>query len=132
MTIVDFMIAGGTLLFILALTDLIAADKRRRRGDPSSMGAVPLGVPLLVGPAVLTTVLLLADQYGSVPATLALLLNLLLAAGVLRFAQHFDKLLGRNGVRTISKVASLILAAIAVKMVRMGIVLLLNEILAPP
>jgi len=57
-TMGDFMIAGGVLLFILAILDLVSPEKRRR--IPSrELGIVPLGTPLIAGPVVLTTSLII-------------------------------------------------------------------------
>jgi multiple antibiotic resistance protein len=120
-TIPDFMVAGGTMLFIVAMTDLFAVDKGRIPSDPESLGAVPLGVPLTVGPAVLTTVLLLANTYGRFPALMAAIANIILAAIAFSFAARIERLLGRNGIRTLSKIASLLIASIAVMMIRRGI-----------
>jgi len=120
-TISDFMVAGGTMLFIVAMTDLFATDKGRIHSDPESLGAVPLGVPLTVGPAVLTTVLLLANTYGRVPALMAAIANIILAAIAFSFAARIERFLGRNGIRTLSKIASLLIASIAVMMIRRGI-----------
>ena len=53
---------------------------------------------------------------------LALVANQLLAGVVFTFAGQIDRFLGRTGTRTFSKIMSLILAAIAVKMVRMGVI----------
>lgn len=120
-TISDFMVAGGTMLFIVAMGDLFVADKGGPHVDTESLGAVPLGVPLTVGPAVLTTVLLLANAYGRLPALTAAVVNVVLAAIAFSWAANIEKLLGRNGVRALSKIASLFIAAIAVMMVRKGI-----------
>lgn len=48
-TIPDFMIAGGILLLVIALTDLITGEKRQREADPEGLGAVPIGIPLITG-----------------------------------------------------------------------------------
>jgi len=66
-TVADFMIAGGALLFIMSVGNVIGVEKPEHKLDPESLGAVPLGVPLIAGPAVLTTTLLLLGQYGPVP-----------------------------------------------------------------
>lgn len=126
-TIADFMIAGGTLLFVIALTDIVSTGELHRASDPEMVAAVPLGVPLLVGPAVLTTIVLLADQYGAAVTVAAVVANLAIAGGVLFFSQALSRILGRNGVRIFSKVANLILAAIAVHMVRLGVGQVLAE-----
>jgi multiple antibiotic resistance protein len=117
----DFMVAGGILLFSLSLRDLLVTNKHQEPEDPESVGAVPVGVPLIVGPAVLTTILLLVDQYGIIPTVTAAVVNILLAGLVFYFAGWFGKLLGRAGSKAVSKLASLLLAAIAVMMVRKGV-----------
>lgn len=121
-TIGDFMVAGGALLFVIALSDLLSTAKEPRHGDPTTVGAVPLGVPLTVGPAVLTTILLLANQYGQQSTVLALASNLLLTGVMFWFAEGIDCFLGRNGTRTFSKIMALVVAAIAVKMIRLGMI----------
>lgn len=120
-TVADFMIAGGVLLFIIAMSDLVSVGKQLRRLDPRTVGAVPIGVPLTVGPASLTTMLLLANQRGTVPTVLAILANLLLAVTIFWHSHRLLDLLGRSGVRTFSKVVSVVLAAFAVMMVRKGV-----------
>ena len=66
-TVADFMIAGGVLLFVISMSDILSAAKVRRQVDLNSLGAVPLGVPLITGPAVLTTSILLLNEYGFSP-----------------------------------------------------------------
>lgn len=117
----DFMIAGGTLLFALSLRDLLVVEKHSVPVDPESLGAVPVGVPLIVGPAVLTTILILVDQHGILPTITASVVNILLAGVVFWFARSIASRLGRAGTKAISKIASLLLAAIAVMMVRKGL-----------
>lgn len=118
-TVNDFMVAGGILLFIIATLDLASGRKFARTVE--TIGAVPLGVPLIVGPAVLTTGLMLVDLYGTGPTVLAIVVNILLAGAVLRTADFWTRLLGQPGSQAVSKVASLILAAIAVMMIRRGL-----------
>jgi len=125
-TVNDFMTAGGVLLFAIAMNDMLAADKPQGRADPESVGAVPLGVPLMVGPAVLAT-MLLVDQYGRMATVAATVANILIAGVLLWFSEAIVAILGRTGTRTVSKIASLILAAIAVKMVRTGVMAILND-----
>jgi multiple antibiotic resistance protein len=122
-TISDFMVAGGILLFIIATLDLTTGTKFARRVE--TLGAVPLGIPLIVGPAVLTTSLMLVDVHGLVATLAAVLLNLLLAVGILLSADFWYRILGQTGSQAVSKVASLILAAIAVMMIRRGLLQIL-------
>ena len=124
-TVSDFMIAGGILLFIISLDDLMSMERRWSQIDPESLGAVPLGVPLIVGPAVLTTILILVQEYGPLATVAALIVNILIAGFTFWLYAPIMRLLGKSGARTVSKLAALLLAAIAVMMVRKGVVLLL-------
>ncbi len=120
-TVSDFMIGGGLLLLALAMLDLLTVAKQSYSPDKETLGAVPIGVPLICGPAVLTTTLLLANQFGWLWTTMALVSNLLLAGLILAHASYLEDLLGHAGSRTISKVVCVILAAFAVMMIRKGI-----------
>ncbi|OGS06277.1 MAG: hypothetical protein A2204_00375, partial [Elusimicrobia bacterium RIFOXYA1_FULL_47_7] len=79
-TVADFMIAGGALLFVISLNDMLSVEKKQVSIDPESLGAVPIGVPLIVGPAVLTTAILLVSQYGYRATALSAALNIIFAA----------------------------------------------------
>lgn len=125
-TIADFMIAGGVLLFLLSVRDLLALEKRHGSLDGEELGSVPIGVPLIVGPAVFTTGMLLIDEHGLTLTLIALSINVLIAGLLFWFGTAITRLLGKNGTKTISKVASLLLAAFAVMMVRKGVFMYLN------
>lgn len=118
----DFMIAGGLVLLAYSLRDLLRDEKRRHRADPDSLGAVPIGVPLITGPAVLTTCVLLAGIHGRLITTVGILTNIVLAGGVFLLAEPITRVLGSTGTKTASKLASLLLAVIAVMMMRRGVV----------
>lgn len=118
-TVDDFKIAGGLLLLVLAIIELIKENEHHKKAD--SVGIVPIGVPLLVGPAVLTTLIVLVDHYGITPALISLVINLLVAYAVFSGARPIIKLIGKSGVMAISKIVALLLAAIAVMMIRIGI-----------
>lgn len=119
-TIPDFQIAGGAVLFAVSLTDILGSKERRRLRNASS-GVVPLGVPLLVGPAVLTTLLVTVDSFGLVESVVAFVLNMALAWLVLSKSDWLTKLMGRGGSRGVAKVMSLLMAAIGVTMIRRGL-----------
>ena len=118
----DFMVAGGILLLAISLSDLLTGEKRQRQADADSLGAVPIGIPLITGPAVLTTCILLASIHGRWVTTAAIVVNIALAGLVFLAADPITRALGRTGTKTASKVASLLLAAIAVMLIRRGIV----------
>jgi multiple antibiotic resistance protein len=120
-TVPDFMVAGGVLLFLIATADLLNRGVTTRQID-TEIGAVPLGTPLIVGPAVLTTSLMLIDQYGWIETLLAVVVNILIAGVLLMCSAALGRVLGRAGSRVTSKLANLALAAIAVMMVRRGLI----------
>ena len=119
-TVADFMVAGGALLFALSLSELIAPH-RSNPVQADVLGAVPLGVPLLAGPAVLTTSMLLVEQYGRTVTIAAVLANMMLAGMVLWFAGAIYRVVGTTGARVLQRVTLLLLAAIAVMTVRKGL-----------
>ncbi len=128
----DFMIAGGSLLFLIALHGLTREGGNARTDtDTETIGAVPLGVPLITGPAVLATLLLLAPEHGVGPAIAAFLANLLLIGVVLWQAPRIYRVLGKAGSRAVTKVVYILLAAIAVMIVRRGVFSLLHLPAAP-
>jgi multiple antibiotic resistance protein len=119
-TMADFMIAGGAILFCLAIIDILHGEKERRLPG-TDLGVVPLGTPLIAGPAVLTTSLVSVSQYG-VPATVVSVVLNIIAVGLLfRSASLFMRLIGDAGAKALSKVMSLLLGAIAIMLIRRGI-----------
>jgi len=117
----DFKIAGGIVLLVFAVRDLVYSGEERLKPD-IKVGVVPIGVPLIVGPAVLTNILLLVDHYGIVPTIISLILNLLIIWISLINAERIISIVGRGGIIGIAKVMALLLASIAVMMIRIGVV----------
>ena len=125
-TIDDFRIAGGIVLLILSINDIITSSDNRR--DPGTdIGVVPLGIPLIMGPAALTTILILIDNFGYLPTILSMILNFIIVGFVLLNAGWLIKLIGKGGSRAFAKIASLLLAAIAVMMIRVGTLNILSS-----
>ena len=123
----DFLVAGGLILLVLAIRHLMTGkifEVQPALGD-TMVAVVPIGTPLVVGPAVLTTLLLLVSQYSIAPVLVAFVLNLAVAWLVFAQANRVVRFLRQGGLRAISQIASLLLAAIAVMMVRQGIMELL-------
>ncbi|MBU0650915.1 MarC family protein [bacterium] len=119
-TMADFMIAGGAILFCIALIDILKTGKKRR--IPSKeLGVVPLGTPLIVGPAVLTTSLMIIGEYGIIPTLISVVVNIFIAGVIFLLSDILVKILGEAGSKAITKISSLLLAAIAVMMIRKAI-----------
>ncbi|MBA2622988.1 MAG: MarC family protein [Chthoniobacterales bacterium] len=118
-TVGDFQVAGGLILLGLAVRELLDLQNENRPCG-EAFGVVPLGMPLIAGPALLTALLILVDTVGVLFTLLSLLANLLLVGFAFRNADRLSRLLGQRGLNGASKLISLLLAAIAVSLIRRG------------
>jgi multiple antibiotic resistance protein len=125
-TISDFKIAGGIVLLLLSLAELANKPEAGTRASGST-GVVPLAVPLITGPAVLTTLILQVNSAGYLITLLALLINYALAWVVLRQSLWVVRIIGKDGATVFSKIAALLLAAISVAMIRGGVFEAISE-----
>ncbi|MBI5021637.1 MAG: MarC family protein [Ignavibacteriales bacterium] len=123
----DFRVGGGVILLVLAIQDLVFS-KQEGRNPESSVGVVPIGIPLIMGPAALTTIIILVDSYGYIWTILSLVVNMLIVFFVFIQAQFIHKAIGKAGSKAVGKVAALFLAGIAVMMIRSGITSMLNKL----
>lgn len=120
-TIPDFQIAGGLVLLSIAISDTVQTARGITEIKPTAgAGIVPIGTPLIAGPAALTTLLMLNDLYGFTVTIVALVADLFIIWMTFLASDTIVKYLGENGARGVSKVISLLLAAIAVMMIRRG------------
>lgn len=116
----DFRVGGGIVLLVLAVNDLLFSHSTQR--DPeSTIGIVPIGIPLIIGPAVLTTILIVVDSYGYIATIISLLANLFIVWMVFRHSDIITRVMGKAGSKAFAKVASLFMAAIAIMMIRVGL-----------
>ncbi len=122
-TIVDFQIAGGALLFVISLRLLLPGTSKMvlSNGREKDIGVFPLGTPLITGPAVLTTTLMMVDSFGIAPTFVSLVINMFIVWISLAKADFIIKLIGSSGTRAFSKIMYILLAAIGVMMIRRGL-----------
>ncbi len=120
-TVNDFKVAGGLLLLVLAILDLSSAEYREKLASSETVGVVPIGVPLIAGPAVLTTLLVLVEHYGMLSTMAALVLNLVLVGAAFTGSERIIRFLGTGGIGALSKIMAILLASIAVMMIRLGV-----------
>ena len=116
----DFKIAGGIILLLIALDMVLSGHERDKRWE-RTIGIVPLGVPLIVGPASITTLLIQIDTYPIYFVVGGLAANLAIVAIVFIYSRYIARVLGTGGMIAVSKIVGLFLAAIAVMMIRVGI-----------
>ena len=136
-TLDDLRVGGGLILLIIAITDLAFGEfKERRSGRPGKPGKrekdappppavdlpiVPLGIPLIIGPGAITTILVSEGQFGWATTLLSIASNMALVFVAFTFGPALLRLFGADTSKAIAKVASLFLAAISVAMIRSGV-----------
>jgi multiple antibiotic resistance protein len=126
-TLNDLRVGGGLILLVLSISDLLFGDYRRRAPDAdesagNGVGIVPIGIPLIIGPAAITTILVLQQSHNYLPTLASLVTNLGLVLVIFLFGPALLARLGESTAKAVAKVASLFLAAIAVAMIRAGVV----------
>jgi multiple antibiotic resistance protein len=99
----DFRVGGGVVLLVLAVYDLLFSHDMERAPGPT-LGVVPLGIPLIMGPAALTTIIFLVNSYGYGLAVASLLINLLIVWIVFACAGAIKRVLGQAGSKAVAKV----------------------------
>jgi len=118
-TLNDFKIAGGILLLLIAVEIMLRGKLNIEHKE--DMGVVPMGCPLLVGPGAITTSIVLLKLYGYTVVISAIVACFVLIWLILYYADFIHKILGKNGSLIITKVAAIMIAAIAVQFIRQGI-----------
>ena len=120
-SIYSFYVAGGILLLIIAIRILISGSMHENVESVESLGAVPIAIPLLVGPGAITTTILDLQIYDITITVLAVVIVLSLTWFILRYINQIYKLLGKTGSLVISRVMALLIAAIAVQYILTGV-----------
>jgi multiple antibiotic resistance protein len=119
----DFQIAGGVLLFVIATRLLLPGNSSKAplSDGNKEIAVFPLGTPLITGPAVLTTTIMMLDTYGLFPTFVSLTLNMGIVWVVFANSGLIVRIMGINGTKAFAKVIYILLAAIGVMMIRKGI-----------
>lgn len=127
-TIPDFQIAGGALLFIISMRLLLPGSSKTflSNGHDKDVGVFPLGTPLITGPAVLTTTLIMLNNFGAGYTFASLMINMFIVWITLAKADTIMRFLGTSGTRAFAKIMYILLAAIGVMMARKGITELIH------
>ncbi|GGL79844.1 MarC family protein [Wenxinia marina] len=128
-----FRVAGGVLLFLTAL-DMLFERRQKRRSDNTGEAAAsdhdpsvfPLAMPLIVGPGLITTIILLASSADGPAGIVALGVVLALNLGIVFLAflasPFIANALGKTGINVITRVLGMLLAALAVQFILDGLV----------
>jgi multiple antibiotic resistance protein len=116
----SFAIAGGIILLVLSI-QYMTTGRMVTTIKEEMVAVVPIGTPLTVGPATITTLILLALQYPLYMVLISFALNMLITWIIFLVSQKIAGFMGEGGLRATSRVFSLLLAAIAVSMVIRGL-----------
>lgn len=119
----SFAIAGGGLLLVLSIKYMITGRWVEIIKE-EMVAVVPIGTPLTVGPATITTLLLLGTQFPLYMVLLSFALNLLIVWITFMLSSQVVGFLGQGGLRAVSGIFNLLLAAIGVSMIFRGLDLL--------
>jgi multiple antibiotic resistance protein len=132
LTLPAFQIAGGLVLFVVAL-DMIRAQRSTQEGpeemregaQASDVAIAPLAIPMLAGPAALSTVTVLMAQAPGSGGVAVVFLAIGLTGAVcyvtLRLAEPIQRRLGTTGVHVLDRILGLVLAGIAVQFILNGL-----------
>ncbi len=132
-SVMDFAIAGGILILIMAINMLnarsdggarISADERLEASQRASVAIVPLGIPLLAGPGAISAAVIVAGV-SHTTAHKVILVVLCLVIGLLtyvalRASRGVSRLLGITGMNIVNRIMGLLLAAVAVSFIVRG------------
>jgi multiple antibiotic resistance protein len=118
-----FAIAGGIILIVLSI-QYMTTGRMVEIIKEEMVAVVPIGTPLTVGPATITTLLLLATQFPIYIVLISFLVNIFIVWISFILSTQIVRILGKGGIKALSRVAALLLAAIAVNMVLRGLGLL--------
>lgn len=121
-TLVSFMVAGGILLFIVAIELLTHGEWRfGGAGAQGESGVVPIAFPLLAGPGAITAVIISFQTAGLAVTAFSIVIVIGITYVVLRYVDRIYKVLGRRGSMIVTRVFAVLIAAIAVQFVVDGI-----------
>lgn len=137
-TLPAFQIAGGIMLFMLALEMLFERRTERRnrsvseshtepdQHSPDDISVFPLATPLIAGPGAAATIILLMGRHPADYTAQALIIGVMIGVLILtyilfRLAGPFERLLGETGIKVITRLLGVILGALAVQFVLSGL-----------
>ncbi len=119
-TLPSFQVAGGILLFILGMQMALGIEFGHSQERTPSAAGVVIGTPLLCGPGAITTVILLAKEYGVFVPAVAIGLSLLATWLILRYSATIQRLFGECVTDIMAKVLGMLVASIAIKIIADG------------
>ncbi len=124
----SFQIAGGIILLIMGIMYSLGLTMKFLKSHGSDV-SVPVGTPLLTGPGVIMTTIILVKESGPLVTVIAAFLTLFITWLVLINSSKMYKILGQHWIDVISRVMGIVLAALAVSFITKGIVNIVTPLL---
>lgn len=131
-TMSAFRVAGGAILWIVAM-DMLQAKRSTQESTPEieegtakeDVAITPLAMPMLAGPGAISTIMVLAGQARTVGQSVVVYLSIVLTALVcwltLRIGERLMTRMGQTGIRVMTRIMGLLLAAVAAQFVLTGV-----------
>jgi MarC family membrane protein len=131
-TMSAFRVAGGAILWIVAM-DMLQAKRSTQESTPEieegtakeDVAITPLAMPMLAGPGAISTIMVLAGQARTVGQSVVVYLSIVLTALVcwltLRVGERLMTRMGQTGIRVMTRIMGLLLAAVAAQFVLTGV-----------
>ena len=116
----SFQIAGGIILLIIGILYVFGASLKYVKHHGNDL-SVPVGTPLLTGPGVITTTIILVKENGTMVTVIAAFLTLLATWLILMNSSRLYKIFGEHWTNAISRIMGIVLAAIAIKFITEGV-----------
>ncbi len=120
-TVNSFMVAGGSLLFIVSLEIMRHGELRNIEKDLQGTGVVPIAFPLIAGPGAITSVIISQQKDGPIVTILSIIIVISITYVVLWSIKPLYRILGNRGSEVISRIFAVILAAIAIQYIVEGL-----------
>ena len=124
----SFQIAGGIILLVIGMLYVFGASLKYVKHHGSDL-SVPIGTPLLTGPGVIMTTMILVNEYGTLATVVGAFLTLLATWLILINYSKLYKILGEHWTNVISRVTGIILAAVAVEFITEGVLNVVGPLL---
>jgi multiple antibiotic resistance protein len=120
----EFRIAGGIILTVLGVRRVVFLAHEHHEphhGNLAELGAVPMAVPLLVGPGSIVTGILVLDREGWLVALLSIVISFMIVALILNVSSLIFKFIGRLGVLVVGRILYIFITAIGVRFLLVGL-----------
>lgn len=132
-TIASFRVGGGILIMLIAFSMLHGQTSQTKHTEEEvqdsmerdTVAVIPLGIPLLAGPGAISTIILNAQRYSSIPHYLIMAAEIVIVAAIvwicLRSAPMIASLLSRTGINIVTRIMGLIMTAVGVEFITTGL-----------